>query len=283
MRYNVENVKAVDTFEILHVIRSGSTVPVHLRTGQGEMVAKWTRTAQGPINSISDWIGLNLARLCGLDSPKTYIINVQKKLAKSVRETEIRETIEKSEGLNLGIEFLGDYSQCDSEQLNRISEEQKELCFLFDVLFLNFDRDRNNTNIIGNGLVYSWVDFASLMEIICLVTKQSKPPESVWERLRYHPFYKEGLNLKSLRNVERKNIREILCGIPDVWLKEYDSDVQFLKEELLLRIDFLLIHYRSVFQERIEKIQKIEYKTREEIKAEQGRKRREFEKKHGKF
>lgn len=283
MRYNLEKSKAVETFEILNIFRTGSTVPVYIRTDQGEMVVKWTKSAQGPINNISDWIGLNLARELGLDSPKTFIVQVDKRMASSVRETEIREMIEKSEGLNLGIEYLGNYSQCDSEQLSRISKEQKELCFLFDVLFLNFDRDRNNTNIIGDGALYSWVDFASLMEIICLVTKQSQPPTSVWERLRYHPFYQEGDNFKFLKNVRRERIREILDGIPDVWLEVYDSNLAFLREELLLRIDFLLNRFDSVFQERMEKIQKIEYKTKEEIKEEQGQKRRDFEKKFGKF
>lgn len=283
MRYNSEKLKAVETFEIMNVFRSGSTVPVRLKTDRGEMVAKWTRSAQGPLNNISDWIGLNLARELGLDSPRTFIVHVKRRIANSVRETEIREMIEKSEGLNLGIEYLESFSQCDSEQLDRISKEQKELCFLFDVLFLNFDRDRNNTNIIGNGTLYSWVDFASLMEVICLVTKQSQPPTSVWERLRYHPFYQEDLNFKFLKKVDRGRIRKILDGLPDVWLDVYDSDALHLREELFLRIDFLLTNFKSLFQERIEKIRKIEYRTKEEIAEEQGRKRKDFEKRFGKF
>ncbi|AOP33852.1 hypothetical protein A0128_08360 [Leptospira tipperaryensis] len=283
MNEKQNNPEIVKTIKILNVIKSGSTVPVHLETSKGEMIAKWTRTAQGPINNISDWIGLNLAREFGLDSPKTYILEVGKEAAASVRETEIREMIEKSEGLNLGIEYLERYAQCDSEQLDRIPKEQKELCFLFDVLFLNFDRSLSNTNIIGNGSAYSWVDFASLMEIICLVTKQAEPPMSVWERLRYHPFYQLELHSSSFKKIESSTIRKILYQIPNEWLGIYDLDVEFLKNELFARIVFLVGNSETVFRERIKKIQKIEYKTKEEIKEEQGRKRREFEKKFGKF
>jgi hypothetical protein len=91
------------------------------------------------------------------------------------------------------------------------------------------------------------------------------------------------LNLKSLRKVEPEKRREILEGIPDTWLNVYDSDVVFLREGLFLRMDFLLTNFYPVFQERIDKIHKIEYSTKEEIKEGKASEKRVFEKKFGKI
>jgi hypothetical protein len=176
----------------LHALWGGSSLPLVVAGDDGaHYVVRMRGAGDGVIALIVDWIALGLARWYGLPAREPVPIAIDAALAVGGIDPEIRELIERSEGINLGLRYAESATAATPEQLAALAVELRRRVFMFDVLLLNIDRAPANSDLlcIDGGLVVH--DFGAAMALRRLLTATGLDETRVLPELRRHALYED--------------------------------------------------------------------------------------------
>lgn len=110
--------------------------------------------AQGPKSLTAELIAGEIARALGLNVPELVLINLESALTTGEPDAEIQEHLQRSVGLNLGLDFLPGslpYNPATQERMNPILAA--DIVWL-DAYIANVDRTTRNPNMLlwGDGI-----------------------------------------------------------------------------------------------------------------------------------
>jgi len=262
---------------IVSPLRGGSSLPVLAVTSSGaKCVIKWKGTGEGPHSNGVDWISLHLARLAGIRVPTPHLISVTPDLAQRDMDPDITDLIERSLGLNLGIEYLPNSTPYRPQLADSLPAELRQRIYQFDALLLNIDRTDLNPNMIVSGNELYCIDFAAAMSIRMLLNGQRVPEQVLLSMVRRHPFYsrRDSIALMSPA-ITGKSVEEIVGSMPDEWL---DGSVR-TRKQLIDGIVDIVVAARTILARRLMALDETPIESAEDMKERTLRNRREFERK----
>jgi hypothetical protein len=135
-------------------LREGGSLPAIIEGDElGTYVLKFRGAGQGPKALIAEIIGGEIARALGLKMPELVFVDLDQKLGRNEPDYEIRELINASEGLNLGMDYLPGSITFDPVADTRAKQSvlDKEIVariVWLDMYLTNVDRTPRNTNML---------------------------------------------------------------------------------------------------------------------------------------
>lgn len=263
---------------IIQEFRTGSSLPVLVKSSdKREYVVKWKGTGEGVSANIIDYLAIRLAGIAGICVPQLQFILIDPMLADSVIDSEIKDLVFKSTGLNLGIEFLNTAIPYHDKLLPFIHDSIKETIFAYDVLLLNIDRVETNPNMLFADNKIFCIDFAASIECKGILENRYYTEDKLLPFLKRHPFYSDfpqtGSLLEKIETCEAHTIEQIVAELPHEWLKDVHQDIPTvsqtifdgmlkLKKNAVLTIDKRLSLLRELPLQTADELRNISLKNR---------------------
>ena len=137
--------------EYVMPLREGGSLPAIVEgDDDGTYVLKFRGAGQGPRALIAELVSSEIARALALPVPEVVFAELDARMAKTERDPEIQELLQKSEGLNLAIDYLpGSITFDPMVELPIPSLARLASAIVwFDALVTNVDRTAKNTNLL---------------------------------------------------------------------------------------------------------------------------------------
>ena len=143
--------RTITATEYVTPLREGGSLPAIVAgDDDGTYVVKFRGAGQGHRALVAELISGEIARAVGLPVPEIVFVDLDPRMAKTEPDPEIQELLQKSEGLNIGLDYLPGSITFDPmvdvpiEDLQRLASK----IVWFDALVNNVDRTAKNTNLL---------------------------------------------------------------------------------------------------------------------------------------
>lgn len=141
--------RTVRATKYLTPLREGGSLPGLVEADDdGLYVAKFRGAAQGPRALVAEVIAGELGRALGLPVPELVLVDVDPALAGVEPDPWVGELLERSPGINLGVDFLPGSMTFDPRADGRPDADLAASIVWFDALVTNTDRSPRNPNIL---------------------------------------------------------------------------------------------------------------------------------------
>lgn len=142
-------VRAVEVTRYVTPLREGGSLPAIVEANDfGTYVLKFRGAGQGTKVLIAELLAGEIGRKLGLPIPELVFADLDPAIGRNEPDPEIQELIERSAGLNLGIDYLPGSFGFDALQASQISPELASDIVWFDAFMTNVDRTARNTNLL---------------------------------------------------------------------------------------------------------------------------------------
>src|SRR6188472_2146769 len=100
-------IRTVNVTRYVTPLREGGSLPAIVEADDdGLYVLKFRGAGQGTRALIAELVSGEIARAIGLPVPEIVFVELDPRMAKTERDPEIQELLQKSEGLNLALDYL---------------------------------------------------------------------------------------------------------------------------------------------------------------------------------
>jgi len=141
--------RRVSAIRYVTPLREGGSLPAIVEADDdGMYVAKFRGAGHGEKALVAELVAGEIARALGFLVPDIVLLDFDARLAAAEPDGEIRELLQRSAGLNVGLDFLPGAMGFDPATGFR---PDRELCadvVWFDAFVTNVDRDARNTNLL---------------------------------------------------------------------------------------------------------------------------------------
>jgi hypothetical protein len=130
-------------------LREGGSLPAIVEgDDSGLYVLKFRAAGQGPKALVAELVAGELARSAGLRVPEIVRVEVDAALGRNEPDSEIRDLLKKSVGVNLGLDYLPGSMTFDPVAGPAPSADEASEVVWFDAFVSNVDRTARNTNLL---------------------------------------------------------------------------------------------------------------------------------------
>jgi hypothetical protein len=144
-------IRTITATEYVTPLREGGSLPAIVAADDdGTYVAKFRGAGQGVRALVAELISGEIGRTLGLPVPEIVFVQLDGRIAKTEPDAEIQELLAKSEGLNIGLDYLPGSITFDpiiARTLDGRSRLASSIVW-FDALVTNVDRTAKNTNLL---------------------------------------------------------------------------------------------------------------------------------------
>jgi hypothetical protein len=142
--------RTVQATKYLTPFREGGSLPGLVEADDdGLYVVKFRGAAQGPRALVAEIIAGELGRALGLRVPELVFVELDPSLAGVEPDPWVSELLERSPGLNLGLDFLPGSMTFDPRADGRPDPDMAASVVWFDALVTNTDRSPRNPNLLS--------------------------------------------------------------------------------------------------------------------------------------
>jgi hypothetical protein len=130
-------------------LREGGSLPAIVEADDdGMYVVKFRGAGQGPKALVAELLAAQLGRALDLPVPETVLIELDAALGMAEPDPEIQELLERSAGLNVGIDYLPGSLPLGAPQGSGVPPDLAADVVWFDALLANVDRTPRNPNLL---------------------------------------------------------------------------------------------------------------------------------------
>ncbi len=148
-RSNGSPPRTVRALRYVTPLREGGSLPAIMEADDdGLYVVKFRGAGQGPKSLIAELIAAAIGRLLELPVPETVLVDLEPALGMAEPDPEIQELLERSAGLNVGIDYLPGSLPLGAPIGSGVSEELAADVVWFDAFLTNVDRTPRNPNLL---------------------------------------------------------------------------------------------------------------------------------------
>jgi len=228
-------------------LREGGSLPALAEADDGfKYVVKFRGAGHGVKALISEFIGGEIARLLGLKVPEIVFLHLDEAFGRSEGDEEIRDLLQWSKGLNLGLHFLSGALTFDP-LVNTVDSLTASRIVWLDALLTNIDRTVKNTNMLMWHKELWLIDHGASLYFHYSWTNWEKHAFSPFIQIKDHVLLPQASKLDIVDHDFKKiltmdKITDIIHTIPDDWLQWEGSDetlqqkrdiyIQFFKERI---------------------------------------------------
>jgi len=144
-------IRTVTATEYVLPLREGGSLPAIVEgDDDGTYVLKFRGAGQGPKALIAELVSGEIARALALPVPEIVFVDLDPRMAKTERDPEIQDLLQKSAGLNLALDYLPGsitYDPIVDVAIDGKGRLASQIVW-FDALVTNVDRTAKNTNLL---------------------------------------------------------------------------------------------------------------------------------------
>ena len=130
-------------------LREGGSLPAIVEADDdGMYVVKFRGAGQGPKALIAELLAAQIGRALGLPIPETVLVELDPALGMAEPDPEIKELLERSAGLNVGIDYLPGSLPLGAPAGSGVSPDLASDVVWFDAYLANVDRTPRNPNLL---------------------------------------------------------------------------------------------------------------------------------------
>jgi hypothetical protein len=145
----VEPLRMVTATRYVTPLREGGSLPGLVEADDdGLYVLKFSGAGQGPKALIAEVVAGELARALGLPVPELVLVQVDPAFGAAEPDPEIQQLLERSPGVNLGLDFLPGALAFGPAADPELDPELAADIVWFDALVTNVDRTPRNVNLL---------------------------------------------------------------------------------------------------------------------------------------
>jgi len=217
--------RAVQATRYVTPFREGGSLPGLVEADDdGLYVVKFRGAAQGPKALVAEIVAGELGRALGLPVPEIVLVEIDPALAGGESDPWVKELMERSPGVNLGLDFLPGSMTFDPRADGAPPPDFAANVVWFDALVTNTDRSPRNPNILTWHRRQWLIDHGASLFIhhtwLDPVAHAQRPLATISDHVLL-PF------AGSLRDAHERLaprvtvslLREIVALAPDVWLE----------------------------------------------------------------
>ncbi len=190
----------------------------------GLYVVKFHGAGQGPKALVAEVVAGELARALGLPVPDLVLVDLDPALGAGEPLWEVRELLERSPGINLGIDFLPGALPFAPAVGPGPDPQQAAAIVWFDALVMNPDRSARNVNLLTwHGRTYC-IDHGAALYIHHRWDKPADHARGPFTRIADHVLLPRAAAIRDAdrrlaAKVTRDLLREVVAAVPDAWLE----------------------------------------------------------------
>lgn len=226
--------ETVATFRRLLV--RGSSFPSLVETASGRLlVMKLSGAGQGARGLAAELIAGTLAGLAGLKVPGAQPLLLPAGLPWQVGTDEFYETVQRSVGWNLGVEFIPDALDLEAADLPSLPPDFLSRLAAVDALLQNVDRTTANLNVLRDKAGQPWaIDFGACLLIDRLVRGAVTPRLDLPANHVLAGRTLLAMPLQELvAGIDERQLDDALARLPEAWLGELGLSRQDLAGRLM--------------------------------------------------
>lgn len=141
--------RTVDATRYVTPLREGGSMPAIVEASDlGMYVLKFRGAGQGPLALVAELIAGEIGRALGLTVPELVFMEVDAALGRNEADSEIRELLRASVGLNLGLDYLPGSITFDPAAKDTVEADLASAAVWFDAFVTNVDRTPRNPNLL---------------------------------------------------------------------------------------------------------------------------------------
>jgi len=130
-------------------LREGGSLPAIVEASDlGYYVLKFRGAGQGPLALVAELIAAGVGRALGIRIPELAFVEVDAALGRNEPDSEIRELLKASVGLNLGVDYLPGSVTFDPAARDEVDPDLASEAVWFDAFITNVDRTPRNSNLL---------------------------------------------------------------------------------------------------------------------------------------
>ena len=130
-------------------LREGGSLPAIVEADDdGMYVVKFRGAGQGPKALVAELIAAQIGRALDLPVPETVLVELDPAIGMAEPDPEIQELLERSVGLNVGIDYLPGSLPLGAPEGSGVSPELAADVVWFDAFLANVDRTPRNPNLL---------------------------------------------------------------------------------------------------------------------------------------
>jgi hypothetical protein len=245
-------IKTVHATRYVTPLREGGSLPAIVEgDDDGNYVLKFRGAGQGPKVLVAELISGEIARFLGLPVPEIVFMQLDPVLGRNEPDSEIRELIKNSAGLNLALDYLPGSISFDPLVKKPIQDvPDLASCIVWlDALITNVDRTPRNTNMLvwhkhlwlidhGASLYFhhTWTDF--------LEKSRTRFPAIKDHVLLPFADQIEAADAQLAPQLTREKLEEIVGLVPDEWLGDVPQ-FQTIEAHRAAYVDYLISRLQS--------------------------------------
>ena len=141
--------RTVDATRYVTPLREGGSMPAIVEASDlGMYVLKFRGAGQGPLALVAELIAGEIGRALGLTVPELVFMEVDAALGRNEADSEIRELLRASVGLNLALDYLPGSITFDPAAKDTVEADLASAAVWFDAFVTNVDRTPRNPNLL---------------------------------------------------------------------------------------------------------------------------------------
>jgi hypothetical protein len=206
-------------------LREGGSLPAIVEADDdGLYVVKFRGAGQGPKALVAEVVAGELGRALGLRVPELVLVELDAELARAEPDPEIQELIERSAGVNLGVDFLPGALTFAPAADDGVTPLLAADLVWFDAFVTNVDRTPRNPNLlVWHGDLYP-IDHGAALYVHHAagdpVAQAGRPFAAIGEHVLL-PYAASILDADARLAplVTRELLERIAAAVPDAWLE----------------------------------------------------------------
>jgi hypothetical protein len=221
--------RTITATKYLTPFREGGSLPGLVEADDdGLYVVKFRGAAQGPRALVAEVIAGELGRALGLPVPELVLVDVDPALAGVEPDPWVGELLERSPGINLGLDFLPGAITFDPRADGPPDADQAADVVWFDALVTNTDRSPRNPNLLSWHHRLWMIDHGASLFVHHTWREPAAHARRTLDTLRDHvllPFASPiaGAHERLAARVTDSMLRTIVKMVPDGWLEPVAS------------------------------------------------------------
>ena len=156
--------RTVDATRYVTPLREGGSLPAIVEADDlGFYVLKFRGAGQGPLALVAELVAGEIGRALGLKVPELVKVEVDPALGRNEEDSEIRDLLKASVGLNLGLDYLPGSITFDPAARDAVDADLASAAVWFDAFVTNVDRTPRNPNLLWWHRVLYFIDHGAAL------------------------------------------------------------------------------------------------------------------------